>query len=411
MAQAQAAPGRLEALRIDRSAPRRRHRLRRWLIPALLVLAVLAVVAGTLGRRAPTVQVAEVRQARPGEQQTELSAAGYVDSRRRSVVAPLIAGRLDAVLVEEGDTVKEGQVIARLEDSDARAALARAQAEVKAAQARLASAEARNVNAQIVSRRTQRLSRQGVVARSDLDSAVSAGNAAAAEQRAAAAQLVSARRALDATELQVQHTIVRAPFTGTVAKKIADVGAVLAPAALGEANLGGIIELVDLGALEVEADVSEEQLSRIHPGQPALIFLDAYPDKAFPAHTGSVRPSIDRSKATAQVKVQFDEPPKGVLPDMGAKVAFLKEAVPPEALAQGGKELRVPASAVVSGKNGPAVWVVDNGRVHQQPVKPGARVGQEVRLEAGPAPGTQVVAAPDARLREGRAVKVKTEGA
>lgn len=411
MAQAQAAPGRLEALRIDRSAPRRRHRLRRWLIPALLLLAVLVAVEVALGGRAPTVQVAEVRQARPGEQQTELSAAGYVDSRRRSVVAPLIAGRLDAVLVEEGDTVKEGQVIARLEDSDARAALARAQAEVSAAQARLASAKARNVNAQVVSRRTQRLSRQGVVSRSDLDSAVSGGNAAAAEQRAAAAQLVSARRALEATELQVQHTIVRAPFSGTVAKKIADVGAVLAPAALGEANLGGIIELVDLGALEVEADVSEEQLSRIHPGQPALIFLDAYPDKAFPAHTGSVRPSIDRSKATAQVKVQFDEPPQGVLPDMGAKVSFLKEAVPPEALAQGSKELRVPASAVVHGKSGPAVWVVDNGRVRQQPVKPGAHVGQEVRLEEGPAPGTQVVVAPDARLREGRAVKVKTEGA
>jgi multidrug efflux pump subunit AcrA (membrane-fusion protein) len=95
-----------------------------------LLLALAVLLAGALARRAPTVQVAEVREARPGEQQTELSAAGYVDSRRRSVLAPIIPGRLDAVLVEEGDVVEEGQVVARLDDRDARAALQQARAEV-----------------------------------------------------------------------------------------------------------------------------------------------------------------------------------------------------------------------------------------------------------------------------------------
>lgn len=413
MAEAQAANNRLAALRIDRSAAplRRRHRLRRWLLPALLLLGVALAVAMALARRAPTVQVAEVREARPGEQQTELSAAGYVDSRRRSVIAPIIPGRLAAVLVEEGDKVEQGQVIARLDDRDARAALERARAEVDSARGNLAVAQARNTNAQIVLRRTQRLARAQVVPQAQLDDAVAAANAAAAEQEAAAAQLSSARRAREAAELQLQHTIIRAPFSGTVARKIADVGAVLAPAALGEANLGGIVELVDLDALEVEAEVSEEQLSQIQPGQPALIFLDAFPDQVFRASTGPVRPAIDRSKATAQVKVLFEDPPESVLPDMGAKVSFLKEEVPPEALVKDAQELRVPATAVVRGESGPAVWVVNDGRLRLQPVKPGERLGDEVALEEGPPPGTQVVVAPGPRLREGRRVKVSTEGA
>lgn len=411
MAEGQTAPGNLAALRISRSAPpQRRRRLRRWLIPALLVVVLAVLIGVGLARRAPTVQVAEVREARPGEQQTELSAAGYVDSRRRSVVAPLVAGRLDELRVEEGDTVQEGQVIARLDDRDARAALERARAGVDSARGRLAVARARNTNAQIVLKRTQRLSRAEVVPQSQLDDAVAAANAAAAEQDAAEAELSAAIRAREAAALQLAHTVIRAPFTGTVAEKIADVGAVLAPAALGEANLGGIVELVDLGALEVEAEVSEEQLQRIQPGQPALIFLDAFPDRAFRAKTGPVRPSIDRSKATAQVKVLFEEVPEGALPDMGAKVAFLKQEVPPEALAEDAQALRVPASAVVRGPNGPAVWVVDEGRLRQQPVTPGKRVGDEVALEEGPEPGTQVVVAPNGKLREGGRVKV-TEGA
>lgn len=412
MEAAQTAPGGLPGLRINRSAPPlRRRRLRRWLIPALFLLALVVLVGVAFTGRNLTVQVAEVRQARPGEQQTELSSAGYVDSRRRSVVAPIIPGRLEEMRVEEGDSVQEGQVLARLDDRDARAALERARAEVDSARGQLAVARARDTNAQIVLKRTRGLAKVGAVPLAQLDDAVAAANAASAEQDAALAQLSAARRAREAAELQLGHTIIRAPFTGTVARKIADVGAVLAPAALGEANLGGIVELVDLGALEVEAEVSEEQLSRIQPGQPALIFLDAFPDQAFRARTGPVRPSIDRSKATAQVKVLFEEVPRGVLPDMGAKVAFLKEDVPPEALAKDARALRVPASAVVDGANGPAVWVVDNGQVRQQPVKPGARVGEEVELKEGPPPGTQVVVAPDSRLRAGRAVKVRTEGA
>lgn len=410
MAEAQAARNQLEALRIDRSSHPRRRRLRRWLVPIVLLLVILAVVALVLSRRAPAVSVATVREARPGEQQTELSAAGYVASKRRSIIAPLIPGRLVEVTVEEGDAVQQGQVLARLDDRDARVAILRAEAEVLAARARLAAARAQARNAERTEARTRRLAQAGVIPPSQLQDVETANRAAAAELRAAQAQLGAARRVVEAARLQLSHTIVRAPFAGTVARKLADEGAVLAPAALEQANLGGIVELVDLRALEVQAEVSEEQLSRIESGRPALIFLDAFPDRIFRARTGTVRPAIDRSKATAQVKVEFLSPPEGALPDMGAKVSFLSEEVPPGELDEERQDLRVPATAVVPAGGSPVVWVVKDGRIHRQPVKVEERLGEEVMLSEGPPAGTQVVLAPDPRLREGRRVKVRTEG-
>ena len=408
MAEAQAQTP-LSALRIDRSsAPLKRRRRLRWLLPALLLLAVVLLVGVSISRRAPTVRVAEVREPLPGEQQTELSAAGYVDSRRRSVIAPQVAGRLVDVTVEEGEPVKQGQVIARLDDRDARVLLERAEAEVRAAGAQLAAARAQASNAQRTTDRTRNLAKQGVIPSAQLLDVETAGSAAREQLNAASAQLVVALRAREAARLQLSHTVVRAPFTGTVARKLADEGAVLAPAALEGTNLGGIIELVDLDALEVEAEVSEEQLSRIRAGQPALIFLDAFPDQAFPATVGTVRPAIDRSKATATVMVRFQAVPQGALPDMGAKVSFLREPLPPDALDPKARPPRVPATAVVDGEGGPAVWVVKDERLERQPVRVGQRVGEEVALEEGPPAGTQVVVAPDARkLRPGRRVKVE----
>ncbi|WP_257453613.1 efflux RND transporter periplasmic adaptor subunit [Archangium lipolyticum] len=408
MAQAQAQ--RLDALRIDRSAhPRRRHG-RRWLLWGALAVVLALVVGSLVVGRAPSVRVAEVREARPGEQQTELSAAGFVSSRRRSIIAPQVAGRLVEVAVDEGDAVKKGQVLARLDDRDARVTAARARAELQAAEQRLLAARATGTRARSDLARAERLAQAQVITRASLEESQALAQASSAEEMAASAQLTAARRAVEAAELQLSHTVVRAPFPGTVVRKLADEGAVLAPAALEQENIGGIVELVDLGALEVEAEVSEEQLPRIEVGQPALIFLDAYPDRTFAGKVRSIRPAIDRSKATADVNVEFDEIPPGVLPDMGSRVAFLKEELPPEALTKKDGALRVPASAVVPSEGQSVVWVVQDGRLKRQPVQVGEKVGDEVALAQGPKPGTQVVVSPDERLRTGRKVKVLTEG-
>lgn len=222
----------------------------------------------------------------------------------------------------------------------------------------------------------------------------------------ARAELAAARAAIAASRLQLEQTEIRAPFDGTVVRKLADVGAVLAPAAISELNVGGVVEIVDLDALEVEAEVSEEELPRLHEGQPALIFLDAYPDAVHRGHIAAVRPSIDRSKATAVVKVRFDAPPRGALPNMGARVSFLAQPLDPAAL-QAEPRLRVPASAVVQRDGAEVVFLVEGGRLRRAPVTVGAQMGDEVALSAGPPAGSQIVAAPGPRLTDGARVRVK----
>lgn len=397
---------RLEALGIERGARRRRWR---WWAPALVVLLLAGAVVWVGLSRPPAVAVTEVRQAQPGEQRTELSAAGYVASRRRSVVAPQVPGRLVSLEVNEGDAVEQGQVLARLDDRDARVALARVRAELQAARQRLEAARASALNARRERRRAEQLAGQQVITRADLDRVRTQARLARAEARAAAAQLAAARRAVEAAELQLAHTVVRAPFDGTVVSKLADEGAVLAPAALTQENVGGIVELVDLGALEVDAEVSEEQLSRVRPGQPALIFLEAFPEQAFTGAVRTVSPTIDRSKATAEVKVGFEQVPQGALPNMGARVALLSEPLPPEELAREAAALRVPYSSVVEREGQVVVWVVEDGRLRPEPVAVLERVGDEAVLEQGPAPGSQVVTAPDTRLRPGSRVRVQRE--
>lgn len=408
MAEAQAP--RLASLKIDRTAHPRRKLLRRWPLWVGLAVVLALVVGMAVVGGAPSVRVAEVREARPGEQQTELSAAGYVSSRRRSIIASQVAGRLVEVAVEEGDAVEKGQVLARLDDRDVRVAAARSRAELQAASQRLVAARATATRARSDLARAEQLARAQVVTRANLEEAQALASASSAEEQAASAQLEAAREAARAAELQLSHTVVRAPFAGTVVRKLADEGAVLAPAALEQENIGGIVELVDLGALEVEAEVSEEQLPRIELGQPTLVFLDAYPEQTFPAKVRSVRPAIDRSKATADVNVAFEEIPPGVLPDMGARVAFLKEELPEEALTKQDAALRVPAAAVVQNGGQAVVWVVKDGKVRREPVQVAQKVGDEVALAQGPEPGTQVVVSPNGKLRPGRKVKVRTEG-
>lgn len=391
MGDASAEPG-LDALRIDRKRRRGGRRRGRLIVGALSLIAALAVaLALLLLARPPSVAVAEVREARPGEAQTQLSASGYVATRHRSIVAPRIPGRLAAVLVEEGQRVRAGQVIARLDDEDARAALSQAEARADAAEARLAAAR---VASEQASRNRER------------EAADDASRTATADALAAAAELAAARAAIEGARLQLEQTEIRAPFDGTVVRKLADVGAVLAPAAISELDVGGVVEVVDLDALEVEAEVSEEELPRLHEGQPALIFLDAYPDVVHRGVLAAVRPSIDRSKATAVVKVRFSDSPRGALPNMGARVAFLAQPLDAEAL-QREPRLRLPASAVVERDGAPVVLVVEGGRVHRAPVAVAATVGDEVALAAGPPPGSRVVAAPTPRLDGGARVRVQ----
>lgn len=399
---------RLSELAIDRSRPRRRRHPARRLALGLAVLALAALAAIALWLRPRAVEVTQVRQAAPGESVTALTAAGYVAADRRSVVAPKAPGRLLKVEVDEGDRVGEGEVIARLDPLDAQIAQREAEAAVGVARASLAAAEAQAVQSERALVRAQKLERGGAITREALLDAKAARDTARAQAGAGAARLEEAQRALEAAKQRLEDTVIRAPFAGTVAKKLADEGAVLAPAAISERNVGGILELVDLGSLYVQAEVSEQQLGRIRVGEPALVFLDAVPGRAFRARAGAVRPIIDRAKGTATVRVEFEERPQGPLPDMSARISFLEKEVSEHELA-GEPRLRVPSSAVVERDGRPVVLAVRGGRLEAVPVQVAGRVRGEAALAQGPPPGTQVVAAPSPHLRPGSRVKVRAQ--
>ncbi len=407
---ADAAPdSRLSELAIDRSRRKSRRHPARRLAGGLAAAALAALVASALGLRPREIEVTQVRRAAPGESITALTAAGYVVADRRSVIAPKAPGRLEEVEVDEGDRVEEGEVIARLDPLDAEIALRQAEAAVSAARASAAADEAQAVQAERALARAQKLERGGAITREALLDAKAARDAARAQQSAAAARREEAQRALDAARQRLEDTVIRAPFAGTVAKKLAGEGAVLAPAAIIERDVGGIVELVDLGSLYIQAEVSEQQLGWVHVGEPALVFLDAVPGRAFLARTGAVRPVLDRSKGTATVRVELDELSEGPLPDMSARISFLeKEVTEPELAAE--PRLRVPASAVVERGGRPVVLVVRGGRVEAAPVQVAGRVGGEAALAQGPEPGTPVVAAPGSRMGPGSRVKVRAKG-
>lgn len=391
-------------LRIDRDRPRRRRR-KLWFL-LLGVLALIAIAAAVLvARQPPKVAVAQLRLSRPAEAATTLTASGYVSSARRSVLAPKIAGRLDRLLVQEGQRVQQGEVIAKLDDADAQVGIQHAMAQQAVAEGQLAQAGARRTLAKHRLARTRRLVARGLASTAELQDAQSEAAAALANENAARASVTAARRQVTAAQLQLQYTIVRAPFTGTIARKLADEGAVLAPAAIEQENVGGIVELVDLSALEVDAEVSEDQLRKVRLGQPALVTLDAFPDEVYRAKVSRIRPAIDRSKGTAVVKVDFDRPPSRALPDMTAKVSFLSQPVSDEALAP---KRRVPSSAVVEHDGQQVLWVVEQGRVRPVPVRVVARRGTEAELAEGPPPGASVVVSPPSNLSPGEAVRVQS---
>jgi RND family efflux transporter MFP subunit len=368
---------------------------------------LLLVVAFGVLRRPPVVGVAQVREARPGEEATELTAAGYVASERRSTVAPKIAGRLVEVSVKEGERVEEGAVLARLDDRDAKVALSQAEAQARAADAQLGVARAQNAKAARDLGQATRLAQSGAISATALLDARSQAKSADESERAALAQSRATADAVLAARIRLDDTVIRAPFSGTISKKLADEGAVLAPAAVSDINVGGIVELVDLGSLNVEAELSEDRIANVHEGQPALIFLDAYPQRVYQATTGTIRPTIDRAKATAVVKVPFAVPPDGVYPNMGAKVSFLEHPVDPKQLEEEPR-LRVPRSALFKANGHDAVFIVREGRLKTAWVTVARESGNELALRDGPPPGTQIVSAPSRKLRDGQRVRVAT---
>jgi HlyD family secretion protein len=381
---------------------------RRWLLVALVAITIVAAGAAVLALRGPGAIAVSTTTARPAEAAaiaTVLNASGYVEPRRKATVAAKITGRVTEVLVDEGMAVEEGQVLARLDDVDARRRADATRANRDVAHAALDEIEVNLADAERRLRRTRELYADGVASEQDLDSATAAADALRA-------QLAVARRSLDAAEAELAVAVqdldnftIRAPFAGIAVSKDAQPGEMVSPISAGGGfTRTGISTIVDMSSLEIEVDVNESSISKVVPGQPALATLDAYPTWQIPATVRTVIPTADRQKATVKVRLTFDQLDPRILPDMGVKVAFQQSAAEAEA---GSPALcLVPRRAVRNDDGQPVVFQLRDGAAERRAVTLGRDFGADVEVVAGLAAGATVILDPPPELEDGAAVTV-----
>jgi RND family efflux transporter MFP subunit len=400
----------LKSLRIDR-APEKRA-LPGWVGPVLIVfaLAALLMVAWkTLGNQlfAPEVETTTVSLVTPAQGAQLLVATGYVVPQRKANISPRIGGRIAKIFIEDGSVVKQGQLIAVLEDADYKAQLLQAQADARGAEAREKRAE---VDAQDAQRQYDReliVQQKGVSTPAALDAATARLGSAKAALGAAIADIAAAHARVQVAKVNLENCYVRAPFAGRITQKLTDIGEIVFGFTSAGTGNGGIASIADFTTLQVEADVSESQVAKLTMGTPAEIALDAFPDRRFRAKVAEVRPRVDRAKATVTVKVAFVDDTKDVLPDMGAKVTFLAKELS-ESAQKAAPTPAVSSDAVVDRGETKAVFAVQADQtVRMVPVVTGGPMGGLVSLRQGPAAGTRVVRSPPPDLKDGMRIKEK----
>ena len=384
----------LASLRIDRTPPPRRGGS--TMLRAALVF-VTVVVAGFIGLRfsratsAITVSVGAAEATGGGNATgAGISANGYVVARTKASVSSKILGRLAWVGVTEGSQVRTNEVIARLESADYEAALLVANANV-------AQLDAQHVQAERDLKRAQSLRAKDLVSDSDLESAQTKLDVSVAQANAARAQAKLA-------EATLENTRVRAPFAGTVLRKDAEVGEIVAPSSAGGGlTRTAIVTMADLSTLEVEVDVNEAYIAQVVNGQAARITLDAYPDTSFAGRVRQVVPTADRQKATVLVKVSILDRDPRILPEMGAKVVFEAQNAQ---VAAAPRRVFVPQASLVQSGGRSFVWVMANGVVREQAVDVGPARGDRIEVRQGLMGGESLVLAPPAGLKDGSKVKL-----
>ena len=406
MSEREPRPSDLSALKIDASLRGRKRGGRKWLGLGAVGIALLVIFLGAGAARNSRVQVdvAGAREAGGERGLSVLTASGYVTPRERATVAAKITGRVTEMLVEEGMKVEKGQVLARLDDAEARAALRSAEAQRDVASAALEELGVELANARRDLDRVLDLEAKGIAPPQDLDHARAAVDAFEArialtreQVRAAGAQAVVAEESL-------KNCVVRAPFAGIAVSKDAQVGEMVSPISAGGGfTRTGISTIVNMASLEVEVDVNESYLSRVHEGQAADAVLDAYPDWHIPASVRTIIPTADRQKATVKVRIAFDALDPRILPDMGVKVSFLDQSG-----GAGGKALcLVPLQALMDDGGQPVVWVVKGGLLERHPVRAGRTIDDAVEILSGAEPGDTVVIAAAKPLKAGLKAEVK----
>jgi RND family efflux transporter MFP subunit len=398
----------LASLRIDRSPQARRWSAKRIGFVVGFIAGTAIVVYFGMDRWKhlqaqlfkQEMRTTEVSVISPSQAEVQVTATGYVIPQLESKVGAKQPGRLQKVFVKEGDDVKEGQIIAQLEDSDAKSAVVVAGSRVGVAQARVATARANLTEISQQVEREKGLVASGAVGRANLDDLVARQKAQEEQIRAAETEVHSAQADVGSTGVGLKDRVVIAPISGRIVSKPAAVGEFVG----GFGTVGQVAEIVDFSSLMVETDVPESRLHLVKLGGPAEIVLDAYPNKRYRGIAQELGQRVNRSKATVIVKVKFADDITGVLPEMSARVSFLAKAITDEALKEAPKRV-VLAESIVEREGKKVVFVVDSGKLHAVQVKAGGPVGSSVELIDGPPPGTKVVASPTVDTQDGQSIK------
>ncbi len=400
----------LSQLRIDRGADRPPRRRTGLYVIVGLAVALLGggLWFGVLRARPPVVQTAVARAAaQAGGAGSVLDASGYVTARRQATVSAKITGKVTEVLIEEGQRVGEGAVLARLDDTEAQAQLALTRAQLVAARSQLAEVQAQLVQAEQDHARQKELYDRRLIAPQALDAALAQRDMLRARLAATEEQVKVAQQSQSVAQVQLDNTVIRAPFSGVVIAKSAQPGEMISPISAGGGfTRTGIGTIVDMDSLEIQVDVNESYINRVTPGQPVEATLNAYPDWKIPGEVIAIIPTADRSKATVKVRIAIKAKDARIVPDMGARVGFL-DGKPAAGAPPPAPSVLVPADAVRAEGDTSVVFVYNaGGKVERRIVTLAPDVSGQRRVLSGLRDGERVVVAPPPTLADGQVVKL-----
>jgi RND family efflux transporter MFP subunit len=378
---------------------------RRW--PFYLGIALaLAIVFGFLSRSKPIeIETVNPRSAAESGPESVLDASGYVTARRIATVSSKVTGKVKEVFIEEGQRVKEGEVLARLDVLDSNAQLQLSQAQVDSSKSQLAEAQAQLKFAQATYNRNSELAGKQLVSKSALESSK-------AELDSRKARLVSLQKAVavseqqrDVAQIGVDNTIIRAPFDGVIIAKAAQPGEMISPISAGGGSIRtGIGTLVDMDSLEVQVDVNEAYIGRVTPQMPIEAVLNAYPEWKIPGEVIAIIPTADRSKATVKVRVALKSKDPRIVPDMGVRVSFLEAQDTSKPLVG----FWVPSNVIVKDGEQQFVFTVVDGKAKRIQISTIDSNDNDTLISKGVSKGDSIIVTPSKDLKDGSEVALKT---
>lgn len=397
----------LSALKINRDIKTSSNGNKKYIYIGLFLLIIIGfwyVKQNT----AITVKTIQIIESSGLGQDAVLTGQGYVVAQVKAAISSKATGRLQELFVIEGDKVKKGMIIGRIESNDVQANLNQQKTQIAVLNASLSNAQAELEDAHSAYLRQQSLLQNKVGTQSEFDASQGRWKRALAQVSFAQAQINAQQAAIASAQVLVENTVIRAPFDGTVLSKNANVGEVITALGGAAGSRGAVVTLADMSSLEVEADVSESSLSKILPNMPVEISVSAIADKKYKGYVNKIIPTADRGKGTVQIKIRFNEIDERVLPEMGAKVNFLRQNIANEE--QKPAKILIPTSSILTVNGKKTVFIVGAGsKATEQIIKTGAIFGEFTEVKQGLMSGTSLIISPIEKLSSGSSITIEKE--